>query len=155
MVQLEYPENNASEPRYEGGGTLTTDNHTHEEIARHPNGSLSPIFWRNDARSPVWACRRIAKLRQRCRALLALQPGSKACDLPACLPSVGMPAFSPPRARDPDFIFQVVVATLTLLLDQLQKFARFGRKPRDQVRHDRYTSGQTSSGEKGRSPDVL
>ena len=23
----------ASEPRYEGGGTLTTDNHTHEEIA--------------------------------------------------------------------------------------------------------------------------
>ena len=92
---------------------------------------------------------------QRCRALLASQPGSKACALPACLPSVGLPAFSPPRARDPGFIFQVVVATLTLLLDQLQKFARFGRKPRDQVRHDRYTSGQTSSGEKGRSPDVL
>ena len=41
---------------------------------------------------------------QRCRALLASQPGSKACALPACLPSVGLPAFSPPRAREPGFL---------------------------------------------------
>ena len=134
---------------------MTTDNHTHEEIAPAAQWeSQPPIVEKRRPESCLGLPQNREVERQRCRALLALQTGSKACDLPACLPSVDLPAFSPPRARDPDFIFQVVVATLTLLLDQLQKFARFGRKPRDQVRHDRYTGGQTSSGEKGRSPDV-
>ena len=39
-----------------------------------------------------------------CCSLLASQSGSKACALPACLPSVGLPAFSPPRAREPGFL---------------------------------------------------
>ena len=53
------------------------------------------------------SCQNAQKMRRcwrRCRSLLALQPGSKACDIHACLPSVGLPAFSPPRAREPGFL---------------------------------------------------
>ena len=40
----------------------------------------------------------------RCRALLAPQPGSKGCDLPACPMASGNQHFSHARARDPGFL---------------------------------------------------